>query len=311
MTRRPSQRGVTLIELMVAMALGLVLVLAASTAFLAGNKLFNTDSDVQAVQDSLRFARYVVQSLVRQAGYADYAPDQLTNGVGVIASNANLLADSSDPMDLNIAGASNTTVSGSDFGQNNSDRAGGNDSLMVRFFGRSEGGTRNADGSMIDCMGTRRAGPADMPSSGDRVLNIFHVKVARDGEPSLYCKTDAKSAAQPLVRGVEKFKVVYGYDGNGDGVPETWLDASAIAAKGAETGSAHAEWRKVVAVRVGIVVRSQRPNGDLKRVVGEDYRLFPLGLEFKDVSFAPPADGRFRSVATFTVMLRNVVRDPE
>ncbi|MEJ8809969.1 PilW family protein [Variovorax ureilyticus] len=305
-----SQRGVTLIELMVAMALGLVVVLAASTAFLAGKRLFDTDSDVQAVQDSLRFARYVVQGLVRQAGYADYAPDPLTDGVPVVASNANLLADSSDPMDLNVAGASNTTVSGSGFGQNDSDRTGGNDSLMVRFFGRSEVGSRSADGSMIDCMGTKRAGPVDAPTAGDRVLNIFHVKVARDGEPSLYCKTDAKSVGQPLVRGVEKFKVVYGYDGNGDGVAETWLDASAIAAKGADSGRTHAEWRKVVAVRVGMVVRSQRPNGDLKQVTGEDYRLFPLGPGFEDISFAPPDDGRYRSAATFTVMLRNVVKDP-
>lgn len=73
---RPQQRGVTLIELMIAMALGLVIVLAASTAFLAGKKLFNTEADVQAVQDSLRFTRHVVQGLIRQAGYADYAPDQ-------------------------------------------------------------------------------------------------------------------------------------------------------------------------------------------------------------------------------------------
>ncbi|WP_431276154.1 PilW family protein [Variovorax ureilyticus] len=316
MTSRLRQRGVTLIEVMVAMALSLVVVVAASIALVAGKKLFDTDSDAQSVQDSQRFARHVVQGLIRQAGYADYAPDELNDGVGVVASNATLLAGSTDPLDLNIAGASNTMVSGTsnDFGQNNTDTKSGNDSLMVRFFGRSQVGASDPDGTMVDCLGNAQAGPAGVPSASDRAWSFFYVALATDGEPELYCKYRTKNGtfrAAQLVRGVEKFKVVYGYDGNGDGVPEAWLDAIDIAAKAASFGGApNDEWRKVVAVRVGIVVRSPRPNGDLKRVPGEKSDLFPLGREFEHISYEPPDDGRFRSVATLTVMLRNVVKDP-
>jgi type IV pilus assembly protein PilW len=67
MAPRPRQRGVTLIEFMIAMAVGLVIVLAASTAFLAGKRLFNTSADAQAVHESLRFTRHVVQGQLRQA----------------------------------------------------------------------------------------------------------------------------------------------------------------------------------------------------------------------------------------------------
>lgn len=315
--RRAPQRGVTLVELMVAMAVGLLVILAASIAFLAGKKLFNTDADVQAMQDSLRFARYVVQSVVRQAGYADYAPDRLSDGVAVIASNATLLGSGAGTDDLNVVGASNTTVERDDgsVGTNDSDAVAQNDSLLVRYFGRSKAGDDTEDGTIIDCLGNAQKGPSSTPTAADRVWSFFYVAVGTDGVPALYCKyrtAKGNFTAEQLARGVEKFKVVYGYDADGDSVPEAWIDAKSIDLKAKASGSqVNVEWRKVVAVQVGIVVRSDRANGDLKKVKEQSYMLYPLGLEFKDtVSFEPPDDGRFRSVATFTLMLRNVMKDP-
>jgi len=320
MASRLQQRGVTLIELMIAMAIGLIIVLAASTAFLAGKKLFTTDTDVQAVQDTVRFTRYVVQNLIRQAGYSDYAPDHRPDGMGVIASSASLSASSNSLLDLSVAGASNTKVGSTDksFGSNGSDETLGNDSLMVRFFGRTKAEGAGADGTMVDCYGASQAGPAKASSAADdRAWSFFFVALAGDGEPELYCKyrTATKEKgfkSAPLARGVEKFKVVYGYDGDDDSVPDTWLEAKEISAMATKSGAgANAEWRNVVAVRVGMVVRSSRPNVDLKQVGdSEDYRLFPLGKEFPAVAFDPPDDGRFRAVSTFTVMLRNVHKDP-
>ena len=318
MAPRPRQRGVTLLELMIAMAISLGIVLAASTAFLAGKRLFNTDADVQAVQDTVRFTRHVVQGLIRQAGYSDYAPDHRPDGMGVVAGSAMLSANSDSVSDLDVVGASDTKLGKEDdsIGVNGSDMTLGNDSLLVRFFGRTNANGSGADGTMIDCFGAAQAGPAnaDAPSAEDRAWSFFFVALANDGEPELYCKyrTSKESfKSQPLARGVEKFKVVYGYDGDGDGVPETWLEAREIAAMAKPGASANAQWRNVVAVRVGLVVRSNRPNADLKQVGDpKRYRLFPLGAEFATIHFDPPDDGRFRSVATFTVMLRNLRRDP-
>ncbi|MDM0118761.1 PilW family protein [Variovorax arabinosiphilus] len=314
--RRGTQCGVTLVELMVAMTIGLLVILAASIAFLAGKKLFNADADVQATQDSLRFARYVVQSVVRQAGYADYAPDRLSDGVAVIASNAVLLGNGAGTDELNVVGATNATVKSNDgsIGAHDTDDKAQNDSLLVRFFGRSKADADVADDTIIDCLGHPQKGPSATPTAADRVWSFFYVSVGSDDVPALYCKFRTKAGgfhSEQLARGVEKFKVVYGYDGDGDSVPETWLDAKAIDARAKAAGTqVSVEWRKVVAVRVGIVVRSDRANGDLKKIEGQSYTLYPLGPAFKDVAFEPPDDGRFRSVATFTLMLRNVVKDP-
>jgi type IV pilus assembly protein PilW len=313
---RPRQCGVTLVEMMVALAIGLVVVLAASTAFIGAKKLHSIDADVQAAQDALRFTRHVVQGQLRQAGYADYAPDHPGDGRGVIASHSTLPADPGSMLDLDIAGASNTVVAGTsnNFGVNDSDPKSQNDSLMVRFFGRSTAsGSGEPDGTMTDCFGAEQVGPAAEPSLDDRSWSFFYVALAGDGEPELYCKyrgKNGKFSSEPLVRGVEKFKVVFGHDADGDSVPETWLDAKGIAAQAPARGIAADEWRKVVAVRVGVVVRSLRPNGDLRQLASEQYRLYPLGEEFSEIFFDPPDDGRLRSTATFTVMLRNVMRAP-
>lgn len=300
---------------MVAMAIGLVVILAASTAFLAGKKLFNTDADIQAMQDSLRFARYVVQSVVRQAGYADYSPDRLADGVAVIASRP-APGHGAGAEALDLVGATNAKVKSTDssVGIHDTDKAAQNDSLLVRFFGRSKAHADTEDGSVIDCIGNAQKGPSATPTAADRVWSFFYVSMGGDGVPALYCKyrTDKGDfTAEQLARGVEKFKVVYGHDADGDSVPDAWIDARGIDAKAQAAGShANVEWRKVVAVRVGIVVRSDRPHGDLKQVAGVSYRLYPLGGEFQDVYFDPPDDGRYRSASTFTLMLRNVMKDP-
>jgi type IV pilus assembly protein PilW len=314
---RAFERGVSLVELMVAMAIALGVVLAATAAFLGSKQLFTADAEAQAVDESLRFASFVVKSIVRQAGYSDYAPDNLgPDGAATIASTANLLASSDDPFDLNIVGASNTRVSatGDSYGRHNTHGVNASDSLLVRFFGRSRAGGdgTEADGTMIDCMGFAQPGPsADNPASADRAWSFFYVAEAVDKEPELYCKyrgnRDGPFGAQPLARGIEVFKVVYGYDANGDGVPERWLDAMQIEAMAASAAKANDEWRKVVGLRVGMVARSAHARGGPQ---GPGELLYPLGPDFSGVSFRPQADGRLRRVATFTVMLRNAMKDP-
>ncbi|MEJ1164085.1 PilW family protein [Variovorax sp. CCNWLW186] len=314
---RLRQCGMTLVELMVAAAIGLMVVLAATATFLGSRQLFAANAEAQSVEDSLRFAAAVVRGMVRQAGYTDYAPDRVgSDGTVVIGSSANLMASADDPSDLDIVGASNARVSftGESHGSHNSRGVNGSDSLRVRFFGRSRagGGDTEPDGTMVDCMGIAQPGPADgEPSLADRAWSFFFVAEAADKEPELYCKyrSDKEGAfrSEPLARGIEVFKVVYAYDGNGDSVPERWLDAAQLEALAGSTAGINSEWRKVVGLRIGMVARSGPGIGGAQTQVE---RLYPLGADFPSVSFMPPADGRLRRTSTFTVMLRNVMKEP-
>lgn len=309
---RMRQRGVTLVELLVATAVALVVVLAATAAFVGSQRLFTVGVDAQAVDESLRFASFVVRTIVRQAGYSDYAPDDL--GPDAEAGGATMPASTNGPFDLDIVGASDTRVSGvgDSYGGHNTRGINASDSLLVRFFGRSRAGSDGpeADGTMIDCMGFAQLGPATgKPVSADRAWSFFYVAEAADKEPELYCKyrgtRDGPFKAQPLARGIEVFRVVYGRDADGDGVPEQWLDAAQLEAMASSEAKVNDEWRKVVGLRVGMVARSARARGASSDA---EELLYPLGTDFSEVSFRPPADGRLRRVATFTVMLRNAMK---
>lgn len=289
----PRQRGVTLVELMVALAIAGVLVLAASTAFLAARKLFDTQAEVQQVHDTMRYARYVLQNVVRQAGYVDYTTDA---GDGAPAAAPAELAN------LPVFGATRTSVpgTGDSAGVHGSDPVAANDSLRLRFFGRNLPGGEAVDTTTIDCLGQPLSGNA-------RAWSFFYVARAADGEPELYCKRRAVDAGAS-----ERFKVVFGHDADGDSVPERWIDAQAIDELARAAGVASTvEWRKVVAVRVGLVVRGARVHADIANTAGARDALMPLGAAFaREASFVPPADGRLRATTSFTLMLRNVVRAP-
>lgn len=315
---RSRQHGMTLAELLVAMGLALIVVLCATAAFVGGRQLFAADAEAQAVEDTLRFAGFVVKGIVRQAGYADYVTDRVAaDGSVWVASRP---ASSDDPADLDLVGARNARVSATDEGHGTHDSRGvnGSDSLRVRFFGRSRanGDGTEPDGTMVDCMGFAQPGPlAGAQAQADRAWSFFYVAKAADGEPELYCKYRSNQSggfkAEPLARGIEVFKVVYGCDDDGDGVPDRWLDAAQLEARAATPAQVPAQWRKVTGVRVGMVARSTRDGGWPRPADGAiDETLYPLGPAFSGAGFKPPPDGRLRRVATFTVTLRNTVGDP-
>lgn len=81
---RPAQRGVTLIELMVGIALGLLVVAVAMGALMVSRGVSGTVSDATSIQQQAAYAMRVIGMQLRQAGslYLNLNP------AGVAASNA-------------------------------------------------------------------------------------------------------------------------------------------------------------------------------------------------------------------------------
>lgn len=332
---RADQRGVTLIELMVALVLGLLVVLTASAAFIASKQLFTADSETQGLQDSTRFSSYLIKTVVRQAGYTDLTPDAVkSDGTVNVASTFSMpQGNPADTQNLDLVGATNVASSsvGTSTGYGTDDSntaAGASDSLLVRFFGRANwesGKSTEADGTIINCIGLPQTPPGAAPTMADRAWSLFYVATGPANEPELNCKyrDDAgQFKTESIVRGVEVFKVMYGYDVDNDGAPNKWLNSKQVAAQTLTSGTDSCmpssctnndKWRKVVAVRIGMILRSAKDNTTQKRAQTEaadapTYLLYPLGPEFSAVSFAPPDDGRIRRVVTFTVTVRNILK---
>lgn len=321
------QRGLTLIELMVALAISLIIVIVALTTLVVARKGFNAVDTASQLRDNGRFASDVIQRIAVQAGFKElrYATQPPT--AAEVAANIypniygfdNSLISASDP--LNSASARTASVLGY-----------GSDILILRYQAlETFPGSGTADGSMINCNGKA---VSVIPSTRDeRYSSIFHVTVGIDGEPTLYCTTmnlatGAVDESQPLIQGVEEFQVLYGIDGfstvntafNGtiDSIPERYLRADQLVVGGNPASAAtYNNWRRVRSIRVGMILRGSL-NSAQERVA---QTLYPFGLgkassagtlgsamsSASDIGtiFSAPADGRLRQVVTFTVHLRN------
>jgi type IV pilus assembly protein PilW len=217
-------------------------------------------------------------------------------------------------MDLDIVGASDTRVSGvgDSYGAHNTRGVNASDSLRVRFFGRSRpgGDGTEPDGAMIDCMGFAQPGPsADKPvSAGPRLELLLRRRSRGQGARALLqvprfdgmarSRRSRWRAASRCSRSSTATTPM------ATAFPEQWLDAAQLEAMAASQDKVADEWRKVVGLRIGMVARSAHARGGGRGGGG----ALSAGHRFSELSFRPPADGRLRRVATFTVMLRNPMK---
>ena len=327
---RVRQGGLTLVELLVAMTVGLlVTIVALSTLILSRSGYSAVDSTSQLVDRE----RFVVDSLSRvisQAGFQDYSAGTVLTTRAIATklgvdpepdlfgwNNAlyTQLSDLKISTTAIIADGNGTTPCNP---VTDASCVNGSDILVVRFQG--SGTAAAPDGTMLNCMGNAEPGiiTGDLD---ERAANILYV--ARDsntGEPSLYCSyfklaTGKWVAGQPLIEGVESMQLLFGTDNVAPGtapaavgqdtIADRWLRADELKVV-SNPAATRENWRRVRAIRVGLVLRG--PVGSAQeRITGT---FAPLGSVYQssgDVgsSLATAADGRLRRVINFTVHLRN------
>lgn len=323
-----SQAGLTLIELMVAMAISLLIVLAAVAALIVSRQGFTNVDSASQLRDSARFAEDIIQRLGVQAGHRDI---QFV-GSGAPASTTGLSTNESNVFGFNNRARGSTDGwSQADATARSTGSIGyGSDILVLRFqTTRFTTTSAQADGGMIDCSGaTPLAPPVDY---SDRVASVLHVAISSDGEPALMCTRwpdgGGSPDTQPLIKGVENFQVLYGVDGIGpgnsalpaaataDSVTDRYLRADQLTVSNAAITTAN--WQRVRSIRIGMVLRGSPgsavdkttqtfyPLGTAETTSGSIGSLFANTTNDPGTVFTPAADGRLRQVVTFTIHLRN------
>lgn len=324
------QRGLTLVELLVAMGLGLLVIAIAGGALLLGRQGFDAVDSGTQLRDKQRLAVDILTRTIVQAGFEDYAATTTT-------FRANADTTSLEP---DIFGWNNAiyTAPGIDISATtaitNGNRPGkcgsvtdtscrnGSDILVIRYQGvTSTTDATKADNTMVNCGGWGERG-LTTNDLNERGASLFHVATV-NGEPSLYCAyyihaTGKWSDSTPLIEGVESFQVLYGTDGvvpnvvpvvsptAQDSIAERWLRADQLTVAG-NAPATRDNWRRVRAVRIGVVLRG--PVGSAQQALATT--LNPLGIAYTDstndvgAALAVSNDRRLRSVSSFTVHVRN------
>lgn len=311
--RRP--RGLTLVELMVALVIGLVVAAAAVAALLVARNGFTTVDSTAQLRENARFTADLIQRLAVQGGFEDVAG----RGFSVVPPEEKPPAiQGYDDSILDIAALPDGQVNGSRSsgcgGITDTSCLNGSDILMIRFWGTSPGADPTvADGSMINCAGVGE------PEGTDRATSIFHVVRSAAGEPTLACTyRDAGGVwvTTALVPGVEALQVLYGVDnvvpgtapsGTTDSVPERYLRASQLVVAG-DAAATLANWRRVRSLRIGLLFRGPVGGAQDRAATAATYDVlgdgFSVSADTKS-QLTVPADGRMRQAMVFNVHLRN------
>lgn len=230
-----NQRGFTIVELMVAMLIGLILILAVSKAYLSGLNTQRAQTDVTRLNETARFAFDLLAREARKAGFRNTW--QLGSTAGNFCSgnatgsllaglNVNSLTQTINPNATDFSGTTFTVANSSDV-------------LRVRYYGDS-------DGSILDCHGY----PVAQAQLVEETLFIAQ-DPNNNNEPTLYCNTNNPTPAVtnhpgslPLVAGVESLQLLYGEDTDSDGVVNRYMPWGAVTAD------------NVLSMKASIVVRS-------------------------------------------------------
>ena len=324
-----AQRGLTLVELLVSLGLGMLVVVIAVAALTMGQQGYRAVDASTDLRDRERFAKDLISRVLIQAGYQDFGvssgvtvrssaalqgvnpePDLFGWNNAVYATPSNLILSESDKIVSENRPGSCTV--------NDTSCKNGSDVLVVRFQGvSSTTNAANTDNTMINCMGRGETGI----KTGDldtRATSIFSVTRGLNGEPALSCSyySGTAWATNPMIEGVESFQVLFGTDQVAastapstiavqDTVADRWLRADQLTVTGNDAGTRE-NWRRVRAVRVGLVLRGAP--GSAQQSIGTT--MTPLGSLYassNDIgsSLTVAADGRLRLQSTFTVHMRN------
>lgn len=284
-------RGFSLVELMVAMTIGLLIALVVIQAYLSGLGTQQAQTDVSRAQEAGRFAFQLLGASIRKSGYRNpqSVGTPFCEGSAPTTPRLVLLNDPStiNPAAANLSGSTATIANKSDV-------------IRVRYYGEGVVGGA-ADGSIVDCLGN---------SIAANTLQEDTLYVANDAnnnnEPTLYCYASNAATAQPLIPGVESLQLLYGEDTDttSDGIINRYVTASNVT-----------NVNNIRSIMVSIVTRTPGTRSAIDRTqqtfnhFGTDYAagaVAPSGDTGSVFKTTNPSDGRIRQLASTVIALRNL-----
>ena len=311
------QQGFSLIELMIALMLGLFLLASLATVYLSSKETYALRDQISEMDENARIAIKALRTHIESAGYtSEVGGVQLENYLlptGFVAQavtcpngNNNVINPSK------IASSADGTTLGSATLTTNQIMARA-DSIGLSFLAD--------DLSFKDCTGSSwknrctvdpDASLSDWASQSAqaqttrRVYSSFKIQKnasrnnsVGEGIPELICGGSLNSLAQPWAQGIENIQIRYGVDVLPNPVPigqkkqwqvDQYWSATEVTANNA--------WDQVALVQLALLVRTIDPV--FKQAETETYQLFDQQIQ--------TADRYKRSVYTTTIYLRNITR---
>ncbi len=263
-----SQAGLTLVETMIAMAIGLVIVAALSAVFVGSS---HSRREVQASADTIENGRYATDLLARElsaAGFLGTLVNPIGTTVAICSTDVSVWADS---LAVHAVGLNNGDADPACLA-----RKAGTDAIFVQRASTCAVGEPNCEVEsaanaylqVSECGSEYGVTPSVLATGADPSAFTLKTKDCAGAiaakrkliRRAYYVSTGdvlsyvdlglgGPSSAVPLVENVEQLQFSYAFDKDADGTAECF--ASTLA------GCAGAEWPQVVGVRLWLLARSE------------------------------------------------------
>lgn len=302
---RRHQHGLTLIELLVAMGLGLILVVGIGTVYLGSRQTYRMQEANARVQETGRFALEVIGRSLRQAGadgnltaWTNPQPGEesclerndpvykaLERPCTLVGAACQLNANAKTPggTTCGLVGGVCVPVNRACFALQGEDGAAAADVFAVQFYAGPQG-DRTCD--------TTQA------VAGDVITNVFSLNgnnLQCTSRVDLLAGGSATPPPQPLVSEIEDLRIIYGVDTDANQSADIYTATPAVV-----------QWPDVVTAKVCVMVRSveqglaavtQRPLDCLHALDTE--------LALAGTPIPPSGDTRLHRAFVATFNLRN------
>lgn len=277
---RQRQQGRTIVELMIAVTIGLVILLALGIVYVSTTSTSRQSDNVTRMSEDAAIAMNIIGTNIRMAGYSPIRRIVLPGTGAKFGDKRRLVTD----RNLNGAG-----ITGCDKGFSNVATAFGSFSktvgcnplatsqpagLAVRMEGDTwntvpitDPGTGVTDPS--DCLANRIT--SAMQTNSDIDANVkyrsidsrYFAKQSTNGTPELYCAGRGNNFnPDPLLQYVENIQFLYAIASDGIRRENTYYDNAdrvhaQVGGGGGGTTTFDDRWNRVVAVKVCLVIRSR------------------------------------------------------
>ena len=269
-----NQQGLSLLELLIAMVIGLFLLAGITSSYLQSKKSSIQRDEYSILQGNGRIALDIMSKTIAHAGYVAFPS-------GFIAPSSFIR----DPVVSNTCGAVGQNVVSTQIFIDNPTRTqdgllGGSDSIGVIYLGDANVST---DCAGIPLPASCQISASNRNSESAQIYSSFFI-----GDGALQCAGSRSADLLPIADDVENIQFLYGIDEDGDTFVDRYINATQLG-----TFSDN-----VVSVQIGVLVRSERPVKSEAEV--KTYSLL-------DEAVTTPNDKFLRAVFTTTVNLRNTL----
>ena len=332
---RSLQQGLSLVELMIALTLGLIVLGAMVTVFASSS---SSRQEIERASRQIENGRYAMQLLsddLRLAGFygeLNVKPYYGTPPAVMPDPCSTAVADWVAALTVSIQGFD--LGAGAPLGCSGANRIPNTDVLVVRHVSPCEAGVGTCDGAaagqpyiqVAKCGTETPTTPYVMGVSGSTAFNLhardcataaglrqYYVRVyylSTDNGKGVAIPTlkrmefnGANFVDTPLVEGIENFNFEYGIDLDDDGAPDVFkADPAAYAPTATPALTVPQAWQRVVAVRINLLARNIEPS-----VNYTDTKTYTLGLDAGGAPVAvTPNDNYHRHAYTSLVRVVNV-----